>query len=178
MAQLSSVVLHPGDIIFRRGNSAVSHVVLTTEVSGEFSHVGIVVVHGGAIFVVHSVPAETAQDRSGVRIEPLAVFVQPSRASSVAVYRLDATRVAGADARAQRAADAAEDMARRHVPFDFSFRLSTPDSVYCTELVLRAYARAGVNLEVKPAAQLPLMKEPIVFPTNLLQSPMLKRITH
>jgi hypothetical protein len=176
VARLLAVGFQPGDIIFRRGTSAASAVVLAGEAGGEFSHVGLVVVHGKGVFVVHASPAQTDGEQAETRIEPLAAFVQPSRASRVAVYRLDAAQVDHAKELAGEAAEISEGMARRHVPFDFRFEMTTRGSVYCTELVVRAYADAGVDLKVQVAARLPFMREPIVFPSNLLQSPVLKRV--
>jgi hypothetical protein len=39
----------------------------------------------------------------------------------------------------------AEDYAARGIPFDNRFDLETADLLYCTEMVLRAYRRAGVD---------------------------------
>jgi hypothetical protein len=176
VARLLAVGFHPGDIIFRRGTSAASAVVLAGEAGWEFSHVGVVVVHDNRVLVVHASPAQSEGERAETRIEPLTAFIQPSRASQVAVLRLDAARVNHADELARKAAEISEAMARRHVPFDYRFELTTAGSVYCTELVLRAYAEAGVDLKVQASARLPFMREPIVFPSNLLQSPLLRRV--
>jgi hypothetical protein len=177
LAQLLPGGFRPGDIIFRRGPGPVSQLVLAGEAGGEFSHVGLVVVRGNEVFVVHASPAQTAGEQATTRIEPLASFVQASRASRVAVYRLDPAQIDQSEGHARQAAAVSEDMAKRHVPFDFRFEMSSADSVYCTELVMRAYARAGVDLKVKPSGlRMPFLRERVVFPSNLLESPVLQPV--
>lgn len=175
VTRASTLALEPGDVIFRRGVGPVSAAILAAGERSDYSHVGVVVVHGGRVSVVHAVPAEAPGEFDAAKIEPLSTFLQPSRASRFVIYRLDGGRIDHAKWRATQAAAAAEVMARLAVPFDYDFDLSTPGALYCTELVLRAYARAGVDLEVT-GSRLPLLHQAIVLPRDLLRSPLLRKV--
>jgi hypothetical protein len=68
-------------------------------------------------------------------------------------------------------------MAVRHLPFDGDFDLATPERLYCTELVLLAYHAAGIDLHVSAShAARPFIDHPIVYPSDVQESPLLKRL--
>jgi hypothetical protein len=137
--------LRPGDLVFRRGESVLSAAVLVLDPGALYSHVGIVARTAGELSVVHSVVDE-APDRAGsVRTDRIGAFLAPDRAVAVAVYRLREDS-SDSTAKAELASRIAADYASRHVPFDRDFDLDTPDAVYCTELIWRAYRGAGVEL--------------------------------
>jgi hypothetical protein len=155
-----------GDLIFRRGRSLVSRVVLAVDGGGEYSHVGLISVTGGRVWVLHATPPEEPRRKGGVVAEPLAAFLSPGEATAAALYR---PRDPGAAAAAERAAWG---YARAHVPFDSAFDLSTPNELYCTEMVWRAYREAGIDL----APPDPDRKEKYLLPSRLLRSPRLRKI--
>jgi hypothetical protein len=123
--------LQNGDIVFIRARTWRSFVMRATD--GEFSHVGIVRLVGGAPYVVHADP-----DGEAVEMEPAADFF--SGVERAAAYR----------PREGRAADSASREAvgyfERKTLFDRQFDISDGERVYCTELVWLAYKRAGFNL--------------------------------
>ena len=140
---LDTGLLKTGDLIFRRGQSLASRLVLWADAQSVYSNVGLVLMDGSRALVVHVVPAETAKDLALVRVESLANFIHVERASAISVRRLDHAR---ARHYASLAAAAARVYVREAVPFDASFDLDSKDRLYCTELVWRAYLEAGIDL--------------------------------
>lgn len=130
--------LREGDIVFRRGRSVLSNVVLSADAAAGFSHVGLLRWTGRGFEVIHAIPGEGHGSLGGVVAEPLEEFFAPAVAEHFAVYR---PRAAGVGPVAARAA--ARLLNR---PFDHRFDLATDSHLYCTELVWLAYLRAGVDL--------------------------------
>lgn len=153
-----------GDLLFRRGDSMLSHAVLQADQQSEYSHVGIVSIEDGKVWVIHSVPQEDDRPGNGVRADQLGDFLSPSEAVQAAVFR-------SADQRAAIVATrAALDFARKRLPFDGAFDLTTADRVYCTELVWRAYLKAGIDL--RP----PGSTARYLYPSDLVRSPRMQLI--
>jgi hypothetical protein len=140
-------------------------VVLAVDGGSEYSHVGLISVIAGQAWVLHAVPPEEPEQRGGILAEPLSVFLSPDKATAAGLYR---PRDAGG-AVAERAAWS---FVHAHIPFDSGFDLSTPNEMYCTEMVWRAYREAGIDL----APPDPNQKEKYLLPSRLLRSPHLKRI--
>ncbi len=155
-----------GDLIFRRGRSLVSRVVLAVDGGSEYSHVGLVSVIGGEVWVLHETPPEEPEQKGGALAEPLSVFLASNKATAAALYR-------PCDARAAAIAErAAWRFVRARIPFDSAFDLSTSNEMYCTEMVWRAYREAGIDL----APPDPSRNEKYLLPSRLLRSPDLRRI--
>lgn len=150
--------LRTGDLIFRSGIAAESFVIKAFDRGGAFSHVGLLDVGRDGAHVVHIEPGSTADD-SRVRREPLNVFLAPGRADAYAVYH-----VAPADpVRGAVAVAAALRYVAHGTSFDRDYRLDTPDALYCTELVWRAYREAGLDLIDGRVADLPtLLRRPVI----------------
>jgi hypothetical protein len=155
-----------GDLIFRRGRSLVSKVVLAVDGGSEYSHVGLISVIDGQVWVLHAVPPEEPEQQGGVIAEPLAAFLAFDKATAAGLYR---SRDAKAAATAERVAWG---FVQAHVPFDSGFDLSTSGELYCTEMVWRAYREAGIDL----APSDPIRKEKYLLPSRLLRSPRLEKI--
>jgi len=155
-----------GDLIFRRGRSLVSRAVLAVDGGSEYSHVGLVSVIDGQVWVLHEVPPEEPERKGGALAEPLSMFLAPGNATAAGLYR-------PADARAAAVAErAAWRFVRARIPFDSAFDLSTSGEMYCTEMAWRAYREAGIDL----APPDPGRKEKYLLPSRLLRSPYLRRI--
>jgi hypothetical protein len=146
--------------------------VLAAEWRLPYSHVGIAVVQDDGVWVVHATTDEPPGSDGIVKLETLDEFLAGDRASAAAVYR---TEDSGS---ARTAAVVASDYARRHLPFDASFDLSTTNRLYCTELVWRAYLAAGVDLTGGAADDLaiPLGHGPYLLPGTILKGDHLRRI--
>ncbi len=158
-----------GDLIFRKGRDLVSRLVLSQGNSAQFSHVGVIVKNKGIVSVVHSLP-EDAVSVPGVQIEPLRKFASFDNASDIAVYRLKEM-----DARVRKKITAYI-LHQVGKPFDASFLLSTDDSIYCTELAVKAFMHAGVEFSDLELIDVMLIDEPVITPDHLRQSERLERI--
>ena len=167
-----------GDLVFRRGRDLVSRMVLEMDDASRYSHVGLIYRAGSQLFVIHAVPAENSAERNEVKMEPFQVFASASRATEIAIYRLREMNDSTHSAVASKAADHALRLAAAHTPFDSEFDLSTPDALYCTELVWHVYKMAGVDLVDGnfDALQIPFRSGEYVLPSTLLKSPHLVRV--
>lgn len=153
--------LEEADLVFRRGTDTVADAVVLGSGDARFSHVGMLVKIHGAPWVVHAAPAE-GKAPGGVRLQPLAEFVAPGEAADAAVYRL-------ALSPAQRRAAREYALARRGLPFDADLRYSTDDAMYCTELVLKALASAGVDLRPHLAGRSGIWMSEQAYPPDALR---------
>lgn len=162
-----------GDLLFRKGRSLLSRAVLEVDPGAGFSHVGLVVRRGGRALVIHVEPGSSVDPGSTVRVEPLTRYLAPAKASAAALHRVDAPA-----ALRRRATAVALGYARRGLDFDDAYDLSTPDALYCTELVWRAYLEAGLDLVDAELDSLtvPLLQGPYLLPGRLLASRHLRPI--
>lgn len=162
--------LRDGDIVFRRGRSVLSSVVLSTDAATAFSHVGMVFRNGERLEVIHAVPGEGDGSGGGVVAETYEEFFAPAVAERFAIYR---PRVAGIGT---AAAEAAVRLLRR--PFDDRFDLATESHLYCTELVWLAYLRGGLDLVDGELDRLdiPIHRGPVLLLSRLQESRHLVRI--
>ena len=166
---VDSCRLQPGDLVLRRGTSLASKAVLMADSAAHYSHVGIAVRYHGGWAVVHAVPGE--RDDKGpdtVKVEPLKAFFSSSRAEHGAVARVTANTQAQV-----LAANTALATAYRHCAFDHRYDLSDSTAVYCTELVIRCYAAAGINLAPHTLRHvaMPGYTGDYAFPSHLLAHP-------
>jgi len=164
------VELLDGDLVFRRGVDAIGRMVLRYGDRPRFSHVGMVVRDAGETLVVHALP-ETPGNNGGVRVDRLVTFSSPLRAADIGYYRL------GQLTPAQRREIHRFLLEHIGTPFDLRFEYSTDDSMYCTELVLKALAQVGV--EVAPSldtVRVITVDEPAFAPDALRQSEQLEEL--
>lgn len=170
-----AAALRSGDLILRRGASMESRAVRALgRDRASYSHVGLVVRDASGIFVVHALPEERARGApGGVRREPLATFLNQRDAERAGAYRVVH---ASAQATAQALAWA-ERAALMQLPFDDEFDGRSPDKVYCTEFVLRAYASAKLELPARTRHVVLLGRAyDVVFPASLLADDAMVRV--
>ncbi|GAB6282391.1 MAG: hypothetical protein STSR0008_11360 [Ignavibacterium sp.] len=167
-------ILHNGDIIFRKGRSFVSQMVLLTDKNSPYSHTGIIYKRNDSVFVIHSVPAEEKGKKDIVKIEPIEIFIKPDRASKILVCRLKDS----SSNISVKASQLALNYSKRKVPFDGDFNLENGDKLYCTELIWVVYKKSGLDiLDNKfSKSNLPFYKGPIIYPSDLLESKHLAKI--
>jgi hypothetical protein len=163
--------LQSGDIIFRRGPSIESGVVMTMD-HANFSHAGIVLRRHDEIFVIHVVTGEDGPDVT--KIESIHDYLRSDRATAAIAYRI----VDENPSLVAHAVAAAGEFAERQVPFDSDFDLTSDRALYCTELVWRAYQKAGLDLIDEPLEQptTSFVKSPVLWPSVLLRSKRLKPV--
>jgi hypothetical protein len=168
--------LRDGDLVFRAGRDLVSNLVLSQRDRSRYSHVGLLVWQADAPYVVHATPAD-AQGPGGVRLERLVRFAASDVASRVAFMRPQ--RLAVVEARGIRDGSAelrAYALAQLGKPFDDAFLYSEDSQLFCTELVLKALASSGIDVQAVPRVTLPLHDESIPLPDDLSRWPGLALI--
>ena len=135
------LVLADGDIVFRRGTGLMSHTVVAAD-GGRYSHVGIVVDSAGVKMIVHAVPDEPdfPGDIDRVKMESPRKFFSTINANVGEVMRHTDKNVA------REAAREAMRLYRCGLLFDHDYDDHDSTKLYCSELVERAYLRAGVSL--------------------------------
>ena len=134
--------LKAGDVVFRRGTGVTSRLVTYQDREGFFSHVGIVADSAGVPMIVHAVPDEPdfSGDPDRVKLTAPAEFFAQGRAVAAAVCR---PQDEGAG---ERASQYALSTYRRGTLFDHDFDDEDTTQMYCTELVVHAFRKAGVAL--------------------------------
>lgn len=166
-------ILKNGDLIFRRGLSVESDLVCLAEKESSYSHVGMILLIDQKPHVIHSVPGEAAQSPEFIRLETVADFLSPSKASHFGFYRT----LAG-DSAAAEAARQAYSFYQKHYIFDNDYDLSTERSLYCTELIVKAYNNAGIFFDdITPSRFRYLLGEKnIILPGTIVKSKSFIRI--
>jgi Permuted papain-like amidase enzyme, YaeF/YiiX, C92 family len=162
--------LRSGDIIFRRGPSIESGVVMAMDRAANFSHAGIVLRERDGTFVIHVVTGEGGPDT--IKVEPIHDYLRSDRAIAAIAYRV----VDENPSLTSRAVESAREYVARAVPFDGDFDLASDDALYCTELVWRVYQKAGIDLVAERLDQptTSFIKGPVLWPSVLLRSKHLK----
>lgn len=171
----ASCPLAEGDIVFRKGSSLVSSLVLLNDRSTDFSHVGIVCKHDGALCIIHAVPGEAdANGREVVKCESPESFFDPAKAQKIAITTL---KDASDDMR-HKAANIALEYFKQNIPFDGAMDFKSDDKLYCTELVWKAWLKAGINITQNKfqLLKLNLMNDSIILPGHILHSPLITQI--
>ncbi len=168
-------ILRNGDIIFRKGRSFVSQMVLLADKNSPYSHTGIIYKKDDSVFVIHSVPAEEKGKTDIVKIEPIEIFIRPDRASGIAICRIKDSTFSDISFEASQLALI---YAMKKIPFDAEFNLDTKNKLYCTELIWSVYKNSGLDLLDNKFSKstLPFYKGPIIFPSDLLESKHLSKI--
>lgn len=162
--------LDTGDLVFRTGRDVMARLVLSQGEEARFSHVGMLVRRGGDLLVIHAVPDELGAV-GGVRMEPLVGFASPEVARDLGFYRLRGLTPAFREAMVA--------FLTRQIgkPFDARFQMSTDDSFYCTELVLKAITHAGcAPMDGLKGVRLPLMAEKVFPPDQLSKVDLLEPV--
>lgn len=139
-------ILRPGDLVFRRGTAMTSHAVAMADQNGAFSHVGIVADSSGVMVVVHAVPDEPdfEGDPDRVKMEEVHDFFSSERATYGEICRPQDSILAA------KASQAAMAIYHQGPLFDHQYNSEDTTQMYCTELVMEAYKRAGCTLTGPP----------------------------
>lgn len=165
--------LLPGDLLFVRGGTWRSRMVMMAEDRMPYSHVGIICRGDTSLEVVDASPHSQGGNHGVVdqRVEKrtLVEFLADPKIKDAAVYRLTD---AGLDARklSESAGEAALRMYEKQLPFDNAFDLATNESVYCSELIWLAYLEAGIDLCDGSYDKLgtALFDLPVILPSSLV----------
>lgn len=172
---LSFSALQHGDLIFRKGRSIESRVVLITDKESNYSHVGVIYMKDDSIFVIHAVPGESESGINYIKLEEIKKFLSLQKARKAAVYRLSNPQQGS---EAGLAAERAMFYFDQKLVFDDDFDLSCENKLYCTELVWKAFLDADIDLTEGNVSVLniPLKKGDFLLPSIFLKSSLLKKI--
>lgn len=139
-----------------------------------FSHVGLVQVVKSRPYVIHASTGKPFGINAQVKIDTLETFLTKEYTTAVALYRLRERY----RSITKQAILVARGYALKKLPFDQEFDLETEDSLYCTELVWRAYLQGGIDLVEGEFTQLnlPLAQGNYLLPSDLLHSRYTEKI--
>ncbi len=168
------IAFKSGDLILRRGKSFISQMVLLNDKKSEYSHIGIVVLQDSTPWVVHAVPGEAKKgEPEYIKMETVKSFLCVDKSADFAVFSpKEKYRNA-----AEKAAQHAREYYKQKILFDASFSLEDDSRLYCTELIWRAYQKAGINLaEQYTTVKSPLFNGDIIFPSDLFLNPIFIQI--
>ena len=170
----NNLALQNGDLVFRKGRSVESQMVLFSDQESDYSHVGIVYMIEGEAYVIHTVPDELESSIDYIKMEKIEEFFNSEKASKGSVLRTKTEYISFALLAAQKA----KCFYDRKIIFDDAFDLKTEDKLYCTELVWKAYQENGVDLVQGKFDKLflPISKGDMIFPSSLLKSHYLNEI--
>lgn len=170
----ADVELCRGDIVFRLGGGMESHAVMMMDTHGRYSHVGIVVDTLDRLMIVHAVPGEPDFDGDvdRVKVDSIEKFFGSVYANRGEVVRCSDSAIA------RKASENAMAICRRGTLFDHDYNSSDTTKMYCTELVMYAYEKAGLRLtEREPhSISLPLLKAEVYYPSDIYDCKKLKSI--
>jgi hypothetical protein len=171
--EIDEALLQEGDLVFRRGLSIASRVVLAADKEGGYSHVGIIVKDSTNWYVIHAVPGETDKEYpiEIIKKETLPKFFAPEKAAAGAIFRLDTCEVFGC-----LAAQKAKILFDRKLLFDHDYDLKDSTKMYCTELIYFAYNYAGIDISEGRRSKYPAIRNEFILPSDILESPKLKLV--
>lgn len=170
--QLTEVVifknLHNGDLILRCGKSTESYIVHLADNTSEFTHIGIIAIENNIPYVIHAVPHKN----NTLKKEPVSNFLNPKNASSYAIYRTNYnTNILS------KVVNEAQNFYQKKYTFDNEYNLNTDTKLYCTELILKAFNNADINLNIKAKPlNFVIGERDIIFPSEFTKKPKFNRI--
>ncbi|MDZ7743247.1 MAG: YiiX/YebB-like N1pC/P60 family cysteine hydrolase [Bacteroidota bacterium] len=157
--------LEEGDIVYRRGSSLASQVVLASDTRGNYSHIGIIVRDSGAYKVVHAVPGESEPGAPDlVKMDPLRDFFADNRAVAGEIMRLEMN-----DSLRSLVAENAKDCYFRDAPFDHHYDLSGQTELYCTELIWFVFKTIDIDITRNSRTHVNFLsfKGDFIFPSDI-----------
>lgn len=161
-----------GDIALRLGRTLQSEMIASSGDSrSRYSHIGIILFRGDSCYVVHIEPDdERAEDE--ILCEPIERFFASDVASAGCVMSYKTLSTAQRDhiiAQTHR-------LLESRILFDHEYLLSDTTQMYCTELVENIYLRACISLSEGRRHTLPLVREPLIMPSDIAQNKNLRTL--
>ena len=168
------IALKNGDLVFRKGRSIESQVVLISDRASSYSHVGVIYILNNTPYVIHTTPDESSDDIDYVKMEKLSDFFSSEKASRGSIFRLKEQYSNSAKLAALNAKSFFDDK----IIFDDAFDIKSEDKLYCTELVWKAFNKIGIDLIQGKFNKLflPFVKGFVILPSSLLNSYYLEEI--
>lgn len=175
LPQIPIEKIQQGDIVFRRGESMASEVVLFNDADGKYSHVGIVVECDSGMMVVHAVPGENPKlpNYDLIVMERIDKFFAPEAAVMGEIMRMDLDST-----KCCLLSKLAIEKVKQKVPFDHNYDLSDTTKLYCTELLQHLYEKIGIDLAQGriTSINVPGMTNDYIMPSDIYHNDKLKSI--
>lgn len=174
---LTGLDLQEGDIVFRKGNSLASQLVLKVDEESFYSHIGIVVSDNGAWKVVHAVPDEPDYkgDQDRVKMDDLNVFFSSERASAGAIMRFESDSI-----ESKKIEERVKRIFQRNTLFDHYYNLDDTTKMYCTELIYFVFKEVS-DIDItegrRTIVSVPALKGSYILPSDIRKNPNLKMIS-
>lgn len=163
--------LQTADLAFRLGRSVESEMIASYDEGMRYSHVGVVIRCDSGAAVVHIEPSPTTDERA--RCDSAEDFFRSDRAAAGAVMRLSGLN----DIQRTAIRDYALRLRDSQIVFDHDYSMADSTRMYCTELVERAFAAAGISLSQGRRHRFPLTREPVILPSDMARNDSLSTIT-
>lgn len=160
--------LQNGDLVLRCGRSLESYAVYLTDSEPEFSHIGIIKFENSTPYVIHAVPNKS----NYILKEKFSTFTNSKKCSKYAVYRakLNTNTL-------NKIADEAQSFYNLKYTFDNAYDLKSNSELYCSELVYKAFKKAGVELQLSTKElNYILGKHAVLFPSEFTKNPIFYKI--
>ncbi len=139
---LSEIPLQTGDLLYRRGSSFESLMVMMADRQGEYSHVGIVWFENDTAWIVHMEPSTGKTGNDTIRKETVKAFLDPDKSTQFALYR----PCLGCDAKTPRLHHYVFQNLSRKTTFDHGYDAGDTTRLYCSELIRNAFMHEGIDL--------------------------------
>ena len=157
-----------GDLILRCGRSTESYAIYLADSNAEFTHIGIIKIENDTPYVIHAVPHKN----NFIKKERLNEFLNPKKASKVAIYRTNFNSTILKNVVMQ-----ANTFFEKKYIFDNEYNLQTNTKLYCTELILKSFQNAGIHLNVQTKKlKYVIGNHAIIFPSEFTKKPHFKRV--
>lgn len=163
-----------GDIIFRRGKSFESFMVLLADKGSQYSHVGVIVIENGEAFVIHAEPPTRFNNYDRVRRERVKDFLEHRKSGQYAVFRISDSSLVNQDS----VISFVYDCYYRQLQFDDEYDINDSNKLYCSELVWKAYNYGGLDLLVNGMDKIKIfnMDVSIILPSSLKRNRYMKLV--
>lgn len=172
-AQIPYDSLRNGDIVFRRGCSYTSYIVLANDDNHDYSHIGIVQKSDSGWCVIHSVNDEPDHptDFDRVKIEKIERFFSPGRATKGEIMHSWLN-----DSVTSIISQQAIQLLKDSVRFDASFNTEEHSELYCTEFIYFLYKNIGEDITEGRRTPVGILCFPneMIFPSDIYKNKRLK----
>ena len=155
-----------GDLLFRRGNSFESLMVMMLDRNGEYSHIGVILHENDTAWVVHMEPGKDKNGNEYIRKEPVSLFLAPEKSTQYALFRINHHKKPDL----RQVKEYIKDAITRQCSFDHSYDHNDEEKLYCSELIRNAYIKGGVDLVSGEFDILSVfsINIPVILPSSLI----------
>lgn len=158
------------DLAFRLGRSIESELIASCDDGMHYSHIGIIIHSDTGTVVIHIEPSSVGDER--VRCDSASDFFRSDRAATGSVMRFKGLTYL----QKNTIEDYLRYLSASSITFDHDYSIADSTRMYCTELVERAFATAGISLSQGRRHKLPLAGEPVILPSDIARNDSLAAV--